>query len=109
MDAMWSEPRLADAFLKDNKGWQKDLAASLSIPQADLERGVNAIGVSSIKKMLANHPAGVSPAVEASQPFRRGMGTSMNTNAMYCQTGNSCGTCVSGCNVCIGSKAAHAL
>ena len=109
VNEMWSEPRLADAFMKDRKGWQKDLASNLSVSSDDINRAVGTFGAKKFKDMVSNHPAGTSPANVAAQPVRRDYGRSMNTDAQYCQTGNSCGTCNSKCYTCIKSKPAHTL
>ena len=98
MDKMWSDPRLTDAFLNNRKGWQVDLASVLSISSDDVERTIDAFGVKTLKQMISNHPAGISPAVVAGKPSRDGYGRAMNTDALYCNTGNSCGTCRGYCS-----------
>lgn len=112
MDAMWSGPLLADAFLKNRKDWQKDLAASLSVPLSSIERGVGAFGVDALKKLIVNHPSGEPPSAVVRSPSRHGYGLPTNTDVQFCNTGNSCGTCATYCGsncTCVRTKSVYAL
>ena len=98
MNELWSEPRLSDAFLKGRKGWQNDLATNLSVTSNDINSAIDTFGSKKFRELVSNNPAGTSPADAAAQPVRRDFGRSMNTDALYCNTGNSCGTCRGYCS-----------
>jgi hypothetical protein len=96
VEALWSEPMLADALLKNRKSWQEELAVSLDMPYGDVMRAINDIGHNTLKELASNHPSGVSPAVVAGRPTR--VDYARNTDALFCNTGNSCGTCRGYCS-----------
>jgi hypothetical protein len=109
LDFLWTNQQAADAFLANEKGWQKSIADAIKLPLALVKKTVSAFGIETLKDEVENNPAGKSPAV--ARPQNNAMSYSYYgcDNPTYgcdsptsrCGTNSTCGSCAcatAGCN-----------